>query len=343
MNVHLVVPGLFPDPERGDAELSQTRADALEILIARGRSKSTAGVVSLEAWLLDAFAVAKQLDWPAAPYSLVADGGQPGDAWWLRADPVSLRAGPDSVLLSDAVRFDVSHDEAALLAASLNTHFASAAITFHPLQPSRWYARIELDPGMAAPPLAEVRGQATIELLPIGPEGGRWRSILNEIQMVLHEHPINAAREARGAAAVNGLWLWGAGRTADPPRTAYQRVTSDNPIARGLARAAGKHYAPLPATAREWLDNSGRSGVEVIVLEALREPAAYADVSTWRATLSALERDWFAPLVDALRAGRLGMITVCAPNTARTFESETTRQDLRRFWRRRRRLAAYAT
>jgi len=341
MNVHLVVPELFPDPERGDAELSQTRADALEILIARGRSKSVAGV-GLEAWLLDAFAVAKQSDWPAAPYSLLADGGQPGDAWWLRADPVSLSAGRDSVLLSDAVRFDVSRDEAASLVSSLNAHFASAGIAFHPQQSGRWYARTEFDPGMTAPPLAEVRGQATIEFLPAGPEGGRWRSILNEIQMVLHEHPINAAREARGAATVNGLWLWGAGRMADTPRATYQRVTSDNPIASGLALAAGRRHAPLPASAREWLENSGRSGVEAVVLEALREPAAYGDVSAWRTTLAALERDWFAPLLDALRTGRIGMITLSAPTAARTLASETTRQDLRRFWRRRRRLAEYA-
>jgi hypothetical protein len=38
MNVHLVVPELFPDPERGDAQLSELRAVAVEMLFARGRA-----------------------------------------------------------------------------------------------------------------------------------------------------------------------------------------------------------------------------------------------------------------------------------------------------------------
>jgi len=341
MNVHLVVPELFPDPERGDAELSSARAAALELLLARGRSKSVAGV-GLETWLLDAFAVAKQTDWPAAPYSLIADGGQPGGAWWLRADPVTLRADQQTVLLSDAVLADVSHEEAVALTASLNAHFEAVGLSFHPLQPSRWYARVDSDPEMTAVPTAEVRGRPVIESLPAGPQGGRWRAILNEIQMVLHEHPINAAREARGAATVNGLWLWGAGRLADPPRSAYQRVTSDSPIATGLTLAAGKRHARLPASGREWLERSGRSGVEAVVLDALREATAHGDKSAWRNSLATLERDWFAPLLDALRAGRIGMITLWAPAAMHTLESETTRQDLRRFWRTRRPLAAYA-
>lgn len=341
MNVHLVVPELFPDPERGDAKLSQTRADALETLLARGRRKSGAGT-GLEAWLLDAFAVAKQVDWPAAPYSLVADGGQPNGAWWLRADPVSLRADRETVLLSDASLFEVSRAEAASLTASLNAHFASTGITFHPLQSDRWYARVEQDPGMAAPPVADVRGLPVLEFLPEGPQGRRWRSVLNEIQMLLHEHAVNAAREARGAPPVNGLWLWGAGRLADAPRTVYRRVSSDSPVAKGLALAAGGRHEPLPVSAHAWLDSAGQSGVEAVILEALRVPAAYGDMSAWRAGLAALERDWFAPLLGALRATRVGMITLYAPAAWRTHESETTRQDLRYFWRRRRRLAAYA-
>jgi hypothetical protein len=44
-----------------------------------------------------------------------------------------------------------------------------------------------------------------------------WRQRLNEIQMVWHSHPINQAREARGALTINGLWLYG-GAAAWPIR-----------------------------------------------------------------------------------------------------------------------------
>jgi hypothetical protein len=109
-----------------------------------------------------------------------------------------------------------------------------------------------------------------------------------------------------------------------------------------LARAAGKRHAPLPGTARPWLDTAGNSGVEAVILDSLRAPAACGDSVAWRAELEKLEREWFAPLLAALRSGSIGMLTLHAPGIARTNVAETTRQDLRHFWRRRRPLAAYA-
>jgi len=341
MNVHVVVPELVPDPARGDAPLPAARADALELLAARGRRRLARGA-GLEAWLLDAFAVARQTDWPVAPHSLLGDGGEPGGAWWLRADPLALRADRDTVLVADATLFEVAPAEAAALTASLSDHFAGRGIAFLPIRPERWYARVAEDPEMTAAPLNDVRGARLGDHLPEGPQGRRWRAILNEIQMRLHEHPVNQAREARGAAPINGVWLWGAGRAAGSPHTRYQRVTADDPLAKGLARAAGKRCDPVPATAAEWLAHSGRSGIEAIVLDALRAPAAYGDPAAWQAALERLERDWFGPLLAALRARRIGMISLVAPGAPQTQEFETTRQDLRYFWRRRRPLAEYA-
>jgi hypothetical protein len=338
MNVHLVVPELIPDPERLSAMLAETRADALELLLARGRRRSGPGAV-LEAWLLDAFSVARREDLPAAPFSLIGDGGKPEGGWWMHADPVNLQATRDSVVIADVARLDVSREEASSLVAHLNGHFASAGVSFHALRPDRWYARVESEADMKATPLADARGRPLADLLPEGP---RWRALLNEIQMLLHEHPVNLSRESRSAPVINGLWLWGGGKVSGTPRSPFQRVTADNPLATGLAMAAGTRHAPLPGSAREWLTRPDAAGVEAIVIDTLRAPAAYGDMPAWQAALEALEGDWFAPLRDALRAGRIGMITVHAPAAARTQQTETTRQDLRYFWRKRRRLSVYA-
>jgi hypothetical protein len=68
------------------------------------------------------------------------------------------------------------------------------------------------------------------------------------------------------------------------------------------------------------------------VLDALRAPLALAK-ETMDAEIEALERDWFEPLLAALRSGRIGMVSVHVPDGAERFSCETIRGDLRRFWR----------
>ena len=47
-------------------------------------------------------------------------------------------------------------------------------------------------------------------------------------------------------------------------------------------------------------------------------------------------------LLDALRAGRVGMVSIHVPDAAECLAYETIRGDLRRFWRRPKRLEHYA-
>src|SRR5258708_32675199 len=85
---------------------------AAETLIARGRRKRMAPV-SREAWLFERFGVARQRDWPVAPYTLLADGGRPERHYWLRAGPVHLQVGRDGAGLAARPAFAVSRAEPA--------------------------------------------------------------------------------------------------------------------------------------------------------------------------------------------------------------------------------------
>jgi hypothetical protein len=337
MNLHLVIPDLLWTPDPGQPA---ARPGALELLLARGR-RAERPASNLEQWLLERFGVGGAEDRPAAPYSLAADDAEPGEAWWLRADPVHVEVDRDTLWIADATVFDLSRDEAAQLVTRLNAHFAPE-LEFRAIRPDRWYARSLSRPAIATTPIAEARGRPVDQYLPRGPEATRWHAVLNEAQMLLHEHPVNEAREARGAATINSVWLWGAGRLVAPARTPYACVWADDPLARGLARAAQARHEPLPRSARALLEPAGRTGVTAVILDALRAPAAYGDADAWRDALGTLERDWFDPLLDALRGGRIGMITLHVPGNARTLAAETTRQDLRYLWRRAKPLAVYA-
>jgi hypothetical protein len=331
MNVHVAIPDLFwPDPASAPP---QRRAPALERLLARGR-RTTGAEPLLEAWLLAAWGARAA---GAAPYALLADGGEPGDAWWLCAEPCSLRVNLDHLLPLDATHFGLTRTEADALAEGLNRHFAPTGLAFFPLHPTRWYLRSREPLATDAAPLAAARGRRLGR-----PANARLAALANEIQMVLHGQTVNAAREERGEPPVNALWLWGPGRFAPPPARVFARVHADVPLAAGLAAAAGSAAFALPADADAWLRTVPRGGVELVVLDALRAAASYGDAAAWANSLDALERDWFAPLGAALRAGRIGMVTLHAMGAGGALDAETARQDLRYFWRRPRPLAAYA-
>jgi hypothetical protein len=321
MHVELVVPALFR---------AQAEAPALELTLARGR-RSESAAMTLEDWYAEAFGLEGPL--PAGALTAHAFGAGPGD--WLRADPVHLRADRDRLLLIPSAGFGISADEARALCAELDRLFG-AQFTLHPFSPEHWGLRAAAPMALATRPPLELAGRDVDAQLP----DKRFHALLNEIQMALYQHAVNTAREARGAPVVNSVWLWGAGPLPGTVRGPWQSVNADDPAALGLAKLAGmRHRAPGPG-AGGWLERAPEDGRHLFVLDTLRGAAALGDADALVQRLQRLEADWFAPLLAALRAGRVGMVTVHAPDAGLSFE--TVRGDLRRFWRRPRPLSHYA-
>ena len=337
MHCELIVPSLMPQVH--GSTLEDLRLPALELLLARSR-RSSGDAISLERWLADAFGDDADGEIPAGALTLAGSGGEAGESVWMRADPVHLKLNRDQLLLVPASTFGVQPGEAEALAEMLNRHFAGG-LTFYPLRPECWCVRA--DDGAATlrtESPAEVAGKDVNRHLPAGEGSKRWHGFLNEIQMLLHEHPVNEAREARGEPAINSVWLWGAGKLTAQAEGRWQSVTADDALACGYAQISGARHRPLPAGAHEWLARLPEDGRQLVVLDTLRMPVALGDFDAWHARLAELEERWFAPLVAALRSGRIGMTTLVVPDGAELRSYESTRNDLRHFWRRPKPLAA---
>ncbi len=321
MHCELVVPALFA--ARTDAPLP-----ALELLLARGRP-ARAEALGLERWLARSFGLGDAL--PAGALTVLADGGDPGEAFWLRADPVHLRLQRDWLALIPSAGFAIERAEAEALAAALNRHFKDQ-FTLHPLRADRWCLSAQSAVAFESRSPIELAGKDVNAHLPPKP----WYALLNEIQMVLHEHPVNDGREP----AINSVWLWGGGRIPQAAGGPWQSVTADEPVALGLARVAKIRHRELPQSAAQWLERMPEDGRHLILLDSLRAAHALGDADAYLERIDALERHWFSALLEALRSARVGMVTVHAPDSGVSFE--TMRGDLRRFWRRARPLSAYA-
>ena len=229
--------------------------------------------------------------WPVAALTRALDGGDAALAAWLRADPAYVQPdinGARLLACGEALQLD-RRDVAALLPA-LRPLFGDAGFPLDAPDPHRWYLRLPREarlPTFAAP--ADALGADLFDQLPgagesASPEGRRWRALLSEAQVVLHNHPHNAARIAAGRPPVNSLWFWGAGIAPDHVTTDARIVSGDDVLLRALGTAARAHVVPLPPGF------------------TIPDAAALLDLRDLRAP-GRLHDAWLAPAAAAVRSG----------------------------------------
>ncbi|WEN13728.1 phosphoglycerate mutase [Rhodanobacter sp. AS-Z3] len=166
--------------------------------------------------------------------------GDAADGLWLSADPAWIQPDMNGVRLLACGRMQLDRDAAQALAEALRPVFEEVGMQLEVSTPDHWHLRLPADislPDFAAP--AQALGEDLAQHLPQGPEGRRWRVLLNDIQVLLHQHPLNRQRQARGLSPVNSLWLWGGGRLPTGITTQFGGVISDDVLLRALASLAG--------------------------------------------------------------------------------------------------------
>ena len=334
-HLHLVVPDLLLPQAVGKQLCDGLHLPALEKILARAKTEPLPST-SLEGWLCDAFGVPGQ---GVAPITLLADELEPGEHYWLRADPVHLRIVHDQLVLHPAAQ--VGADEAQQLCAALNAHFAGDGLHFAAPHPLRWYLRLVDDPGIATVSLPQMGGKDVHREMPRGDQGLRWHGFLNEIQMLLHAHPLNEVREQRGDWQINGVWLWGGGRAAAPLRSPATRMCTDSALAGAFARVAGLPAAPLPGEDGPDDCIGNGQGTSLIIWDGLHAALQIGDAAGWRESLQHFEQRCAWPLLQALSSGRIAGITLDALQETGSRRFELTRRDVFKLWRRVKRLDRY--
>lgn len=220
--------------------------------------------------------------WPVAALTRQLDAGDAAGSAWLRADPAHV--APDlqgARLLAVGETLQLGADDVAALLPALKPLFGDAGLVLEAPVPARWYLRMAAGqpvPDFAAP--EQALGDDLFDHLPAGESGRRWRALLTEAQILLHQHPWNRERQARGLPAINSLWFWGGGTLPERVTTSHAQVRSHDALLRALARAAG-------------VDTDAGEGVDALV-----------DLRTLR-SLARLDGEVLTPLLAALARGEL--------------------------------------
>lgn len=177
--------------------------------------------------------------WPVAAITRAFDADDAHLHAWLRADPAHVRPDMTGARVMAIGELGLSREESDALLQPLRPLFGDTGFQISAPVPSRWY--LALPPEARLPtfsPPEQVLGDDLFQHLPDGPEGRRWRALLNEAQVLLHNHPVNATRAAAGKPTVNSLCFWGFGKLPDHVRCDMPRVESNDPFVNALTRLA---------------------------------------------------------------------------------------------------------
>lgn len=257
-----------------------------KVAAALGRAHRWAGDAGELAQLRRHFTAATG-HWSAAALTRDIDAGDAAGGFWLRADPANIVPDMQGArLMASAETLQLEPEDVAALVPALQPLFAGFGFQLDAPTPSRWYLHLPEDtplPVFSDP--EAVLGDDLFPHLPEGEHGRRWRALLTEAQVVLHQHPWNGQRLAQGKRAVNSLWFWGGGGLPVSIRTPHAQVRSRDALLQGLAKAAGIRLG-------------GDQAVDALVdLRQLR-------------SLEQLAHEAIVPLLEAMRRGELAQLTL---------------------------------
>ncbi|MBX2824888.1 MAG: hypothetical protein KTR33_09185 [Gammaproteobacteria bacterium] len=277
---------------------------------------------------------------PAARCCFLADFNESATLNCARADPVSLRADRDGAQLVPAELLDLSAEDTRQLLTTLNQHFAEDGLEFTAGRKQRWYVTGHPCQVLDAAPVNQVAGRAVAGFLPVADESSPWRKLASEVQMLLHEHPVNLSRQNRGLLPVNALWFWGAAALPDRAVAQSARLYSDAAYAVGLARLSGVTAFPFAEASaslnKPVVDHKRGSRPlqrnQLIVIDiALLESILTQDADRQHQALTKIDNELLAVAEQALWRGRLNELVI---NTCDQQQYVLSRGRLCRFWRR---------
>jgi hypothetical protein len=151
------------------------------------------------------------------------------------------------------------------------------------------------------------------QAMPQGRDARELRRLMTELQMLLHEHPVNVARLRRGVPEVNAVWFHGAGEIRELQRYALPQAFGDDLYLHGIYRLNDGKVTAAARDARATLARLSARAVAVVAAD----------------DLDVLEAAWVAPLSRALAAGVIARLDLVLDR----WRVTVARHALLKFWR----------
>jgi len=259
------------------------------------------------------------LPYPEQGFAALRMWGQTGDRptkWIAAADPVYLEPRLDHLCLHELRGTGLEPSQMRALINHLQVTIATGTEYGFMRLGSYGYLSSENPVATATMPAYVVDQQRPDEFLPSGDDTAVHRNLLSEIEMALHEHEVNQAREANGQVPVNSLWLWGGGTAPEQATRAQPPLFSDDALLMGYWYSGKGVAEPWPGNIAACIDQS--------IAGFVAETPEFHDNAE-------LLENCLTELREALRSGRLSSLTLLFRDGVR---AHVRRSHALRVWRR---------
>ncbi|PUE53230.1 hypothetical protein [Limnohabitans parvus] len=197
--------------------------------------------------------------------------------------PCHWQIGMDQVVMLDPASLSLSDEESQQLLQAMQPFLQEDGlqVTWH--SALKWHVQGSMLADLSCACLDRVIGQNVKDWMPTGTAERPLQRLQSEMQMLLYNHPVNNARDARRQIAVNSFWLHGAGT--------------------------------LPVDA-------AISAPHLEIPDALRHSALRGDVQAWRQAWQQLDATAVADLLAHFKATGQATLSLCSEHAAHTYTAE---------------------
>lgn len=267
----------------------------------------------------------------ADPAAVVAAalGRSPQVSPWL-VTPLQLLAGMKTVHVPMNACLTLTPAESRALALEFTALFGADGLTLQAIEPSGFLLYGLDAEGAETIEPARLLGGTLDEALPSGPGSRRLRQLMTEMDLWLHELPLNRAREARNEPRINTLWLWGGGQSlrdalpCSAPSAGWVAVHAEDAWVSAFGQLSGIAVQALPRDATSLLAKPASAGAAPPV-----DGAVCVIVPCAAQGLAVLDAAWIQPAVEAVRGGVLRGVSIVGNDRCVTLAAG----DQWRFWR----------
>ena len=321
-------PGLLgPDVNLNDLDSSEwpesDQYNSLCKLLSHGKRQPLPRK-GLEARILECLGIESQHnDHLPISYFRVTDNSLANENLWC-LDPVCVQIDRDQAILAANESLNLSQSEALEIIDDLNSHFFQDGLQVHYHSEHQWLLSGELD--LVTAGMSDAMYQNIHEFQPKGKDESRWRSIITEVQMLLHLHPVNQKRMEKGELTVNSLWIWGKGKPLKIDKQ-VNIVFSNDTFSKCVANTLNiKHMALAGSMDERDVKNNDSLFIYTEQLKAVKSN----DVFSWFDWLRLFDSTVLRSLLDMLQRGEIDEINLKSD----TFAVSVVMKDLKKpFWR----------